>query len=239
MIHIWHEDSANSATTQFWNFLKQYSVSSIITNADIKGFNSNSKLAEYVSTYRFKSNDTYHIFIDKVVDNEKALEYWKKVKKDVSAYNNVIVHDLLCFEYMILKFKYFVAWTKPVKGNQLYNQGMILRKQFIDCIDKKQPWTRKKDIVNFVVKRFNTDTKHIQYISSENVATALISAMTNGGTIDFGVSKTRLGVCWTCDCCCKHNTSKVGNSKCRLYRYHKRACEKAKSLWNNTYAHKI
>jgi hypothetical protein len=41
MIHIWHEDNVNSATTQFWEFLKINNVSPLLRNADIIGFNGN------------------------------------------------------------------------------------------------------------------------------------------------------------------------------------------------------
>ena len=46
MIHIWHEDSTNSATTQFWNFLKNSNIHNILINADIRGFNSNKNLSD-------------------------------------------------------------------------------------------------------------------------------------------------------------------------------------------------
>lgn len=30
MIHIWHEDSNNSSTNLFWEFLKKYKVSNVM-----------------------------------------------------------------------------------------------------------------------------------------------------------------------------------------------------------------
>ncbi|MCI8311636.1 MAG: hypothetical protein HFI12_05430 [Lachnospiraceae bacterium] len=245
MIHIWHEDSTNSATTQFWNFLKNSNIHNILINADIRGFNSNKNLSDYISTYTFDNNDIYHVFIDKVSDNQKALKYYVDIKRNVSVYKNVIVHNLLCFEYLILRFKYFVEWTKPTKDNQLYNSCEIIRKQFIASIDNKEAWIKKNDIVDFIVRRYNIDTsknnwqRELQFVSSENIATVLLNTMTNGGTIDFGVSKTRLGVCWQCNCCIKYNVSVIGNKKCRIYKYNKQTLDKAKNLWNNTYAKNI
>ncbi len=81
MIHIWHEDSTNSATTQFWNFLKNSNIHNILINADIRGFNSNKNLSDYISTYTFDNNDIYHVFIDKVSDNQKALKYYVDIKE--------------------------------------------------------------------------------------------------------------------------------------------------------------
>jgi len=245
MIHIWHEDSTNSATTQFWNFLKQSCVHKILIDADIKGFNSNKNLHDYILTCSFNINDTYHIFIDKVTDNQKALKYHIAVKQKVAAYKNVIVHDLLCFEYLMLRFRYFIEWTRPTGNNKSYTECEIIRKHFITCIDNNISWVRQKQIVSFVVKRFkinvskNNWQRELQFISSENIASAILSTMTNGGTIDFGISKTRLGICWQCNCCVKHKSPAIGNKKCRIYKYNKKALDKARNLWNNTYAKNI
>lgn len=38
MVHIWHEDSKDSSTTQFWNFLKKSNISILLNGADIEGF---------------------------------------------------------------------------------------------------------------------------------------------------------------------------------------------------------
>ena len=67
MLHIWHEDSLNSSTTQFWLFLKEYGY--IPVNTDIIGHESNNKLLKYVKTQQFNSNDTYIILMDAVNDN--------------------------------------------------------------------------------------------------------------------------------------------------------------------------
>lgn len=112
-------------------------------------------------------------------------------------------------------------------------------------MDNNIPWTKQADIVKFVVKRLNVDTtksnwtSELAYISSENVAEAILNAMTNGGTTEFGISKSKFGNCWHSDCCTKHADSKTGNKKCRIYRYSKKAYAKAGNLWNNTYAKNI
>lgn len=130
MIHIWHEDSKFGATTQFWNFLKNCNVHTILCNADIKGFDGNKGLLDYIKNAAISVNDTYHIFADMVIDNQKALNYYKAIKNEASAYENVIVHDLSCFEYMMLKFRYFIEWTEPTGNNQLYRACKSVRKQF-------------------------------------------------------------------------------------------------------------
>ena len=81
MIHIWHEDSLNSSTQQFWKFLKDNKVSTLLLEADIKGFNGNENLQAYIEEEAvFNKNDTYYIFMDYVLDNEWALNVWIDTK---------------------------------------------------------------------------------------------------------------------------------------------------------------
>ena len=131
MIHIWHEDSNNSSTNLFWEFLKKYKVSNVMDNAEIKGFNGNQNLYDYVCNATYNTNDKYYIFIDCVPDNQKALRYYYGIKQSTVHINNVEVLDLLCFEYLILKFKYLLNWIKPIKITKDYSEGEIAREEFI------------------------------------------------------------------------------------------------------------
>ncbi len=240
MIHIWHEDSQNSTTSQFWNFLKVNKVSKLLVNADIQGFNGNDKLCAYLTTVIFNSNDIYYIFIDKVLDNNLALKYYLSAKKIVRNHKNVKLVDILCFEYLLLKFKYFVSWTTPVKMTKDYKICEQVRTEFIHCIETKQSWIHNNQICNFVMTKKNINNSNgLGYISSENVATLILSLMTNGGTTEFGISKTKFGGCWHQDCCFKYKNSTMGKVKCRMYRYKKTSNDKAKNLWNNTDARRI
>ena len=234
MIHIWHEDSGNSTTNQFWNFLKNNYVSRYLVNADIQAFDGNLKLCNYLAIVNFN-----------ISDNQLALKYYKKAKKIIKGHPNVKLVDLLSFEYLLLRFKYFVEWTRPIAHIQLYEECIQVRKEMIHCIETKQDWINNDIIVDFIIKRRQINTNNpkwkeeLYFISSEKIVTAIINAMTNGGTTEFGVSKTQFGRCWHCNCCCKYVKSEIGNKKCRMYRYKKTSKDKAKNLWNNTDARKI
>lgn len=244
MIHIWHEDSQNSATTYFWNFMYSNKVSSKLVNVDIQGFDGNKNLADYLRTCVFNSNDTYIILADMVLDNNKALTYYIDISTTIRKYKNVYLSDLLCFEYMMLRFKYFVSWTEPTKTIRGYQEAQQVRENFIRCIDNGKSWVNEPSIVKYIVKIKGIDTikagwqAELTHISSENIATLLLSIMTNGGTTEFGISKTHFGNCWTNNCCHKHNIA-VGDRKCRIYKYEKTSAEKAKNLWNGTLAKQI
>ncbi len=73
MIHIWHEDSSSSATNLFWEFLKEHKASNVFVDADIKGFDDNKNLHNYVCNATYNVHDTYYIFVDCVPDN---VQWW-------------------------------------------------------------------------------------------------------------------------------------------------------------------
>lgn len=52
MVHIWHEDSDNSATTQFWNFLKKTRVCYNMSFAEIRGFSGNQNLFDFTGSLK-------------------------------------------------------------------------------------------------------------------------------------------------------------------------------------------
>lgn len=216
-----------------------------ISNANIVGFGGNDRLTDAVEQERFNTRDIYIIIIDKVIDNIRAVDYCIRVESVTDKYSNVYLVDLLCFEYMILKFKHLDAWIEPVKMTQAYRDSIKARELFIQCIENDRSWIDNNELVAYVVKykRINTNNprwRHeLAYISSENLAALILNLLTNGGKTDFGISKTHLGVCWTCNCCPQYINNKVGNQKCKIYRYKKTALDKARNLWNGTQVKQI
>lgn len=246
MIHIWHEDSTSSATTSFWQFLSRNKVYPLLNIIDIQGFNGNNRLADAVRTAKFVKSDTYIILADMVLDNAKALKYYLDIKKSISNYKNVYLAKLLSFEYMMLRFKHIITWTERDKHIKSYDEAALVRDRFIQCIDNGLSWTNDNLIVSFVIKYKSIDTSRVDwrselnYISSEKVATLILSLLTNGGNREFGIRKTLLGDCWTCNCCVRHFANDtVANKSCKLYRYKKSSKDKANNLWNGTLAKQI
>ena len=94
MIHIWHEDSENSVTTQLWKFLANNIKE--LNNADIQGYGGNEKLREHIEKAKFNSLygmtvtnnikdevifDNKEGWSEKVISNEKIQELLEKEKK--------------------------------------------------------------------------------------------------------------------------------------------------------------
>lgn len=252
MIHIWHEDDLDSSTTQFWRFLKKHKLCRKLADAEIKGFGGNNKLLDELEAYVFDKDDTYYIFLDLVIDNSYVTSYIHRLNVVCKSNSNVIKVNNLCFEYLILSFIDFVKWTQPFKVNKGYKECERVRKQFIHCINNNIPWVLNKDIVDFIVKTYNIDLTtdegedRLNRITSEQIATLILSKMTNTGELGFQVSKTILGPCWTCDC--KNNCERSITSKYKdVYRHcylnklpiQKTSESKAYDLWTGTEAHNM
>lgn len=254
MLHIWHEDeytgigmAGNSATQQFWEFLKNNNVTSKLNNADIKGFNGVKNLYNHIVNQQCNINkkDTYIIFIDYAFDNPVTMRYYIAVKKYIKRYTNVVLVELLCFEYLMLTFKYLPIWVKPINDKNIksYNSLCQLRNIFIDCIEKEEKWIENPSLCNFMIniKKINGSTNEeillkLSKFTAEDVAYNLLSELTHRFSIGFKIEKTVFGDCWTCDCCRyprgypKYNKVKP----CNIYRYKKNSKEKAENLFNCT-----
>ena len=233
MLYIWHEDKKNGATQQFWEFLKNSNVSTKLTNAKIQGFEGNANLKNHIKNFKFSNRDKYIIFMDFVLDNPVAIRYYKEVYSYVKNHNNVYLSNIMCFEYMMLTFKYLETWIKPLKNNKEYRVLIHLISEFIRCIDTNNNWISSADLRNYMMKRKkSSNISDIQNISSEKVAAALINEITYDH-MHFRVNKDNLGECWKCNCCYNEFG---GKNNCNIYRYHKSSLKKAGNLWNCTAA---
>lgn len=250
MVHIWHEDSKRSSTTQFWCFLQNEFVAKILYDAEIRGFGSNEALVTELQYCKFKSSDIYYILLDNVLDNPDIVVLHKKVKRIEHKNKNVVVSNLLCFEFLILSFIYLDAWVKPYNVNKGYTSAMCVRDAFINCINNNGMWVRNKVIVDYVIDKWNLThlddfgiKRELSFITSEDIAFHLLCDIVNSGSLDFTTTKTRLGTCWTCNCCDKDNevnkTNKNNRKHCNLYRYKKDRRTKALNLLNCTAAKQI
>ena len=238
MIHIWHEDSENSVTTQLWKFLANNIKE--LNNADIRGYGGNEKLREHIEKAKFNSNDMYYIFMDYVLDNNSALNVYIDTKRYIKSLNmpNIIMSRLTCIEFMLLEYKYFISWTKPLSNiSKNYIEAEKILEKFVNTVKKQESWINDKDICKYIIYNYHIDTtkknwqEKLNYISSEKISALLCKVMTNGGKLRFNISKTILGDCWQCNCC-NLNTKKISDL-CWLYTNNNNATSqyKANMLW--------
>ena len=238
MLYVWHEDSAQSSTTQFWQFVLEKKLTQYEWN--VTGYGSNRKLLNHVEETVFNEDDIYVILIDTVFDNQKVMDIVTDLYTVVKPYKNVYVAELTCFEYMMLHFKYFINWTKPVEQNETYTYLCKVRNSFIDAIDSTGYWITDDIVREFAMQSFHLPQIELKFISSEKIATRLLSSMLNTGKNKFLVTKTILGECWTTDCCnLNFKSAEIGNQKCNIFQEKITSDEKAEILYQYTLAEQI
>lgn len=232
MLYIWHEDNPDSATQQFWEFLRDRGVSNKLYNASIKSFSGWKNLYKHAKYAKYNPCDKYIIFMDYVKDNKQIRKYHKNLREILRGLNNVYVSDMLCFEYLILSFKHLETWTKPAKPNNQYKYMCRLITLFKECQDNGDSGLNNDEILEYVKRTFTQ--KELEDISSEKIASSLLTNLTPPKS-PFKINKATLGYCWTCSCCDKV----TGERLCNIYKYKKTSEEKARNLWNCTLASSI
>ena len=230
MIHIWTEDSENSCTVQFWKFITEQLCYDKKVEINITGFGSYSKLLKYISNSVENAmiNGVYIILIDKVADNSAAVSAYIRLNKIVKSKKNIYISDLHSFEYMMLMFEEFEHWTKPYidkTSMSEYGKYFNLIPELSRVIDNG---LSIKD--SEILSELNKSSKKV---STEKIAYIILRKLTKLSDADFVIEKTYLGNCWTCRCCL-YNNNECSLSKCKMGEF-----DKAKVLFNKSYATKI
>ena len=240
MLHIWHEDNDfNSLTKQFLEFLRANNCHGSLAGADIKGYNGCTELYNHV-VYCINNNlinacDNYIILMDNIPDNPKTGKIYHDLMENIRGYNNVLLSDLLCIEFIILDFRYFRSWTRPLNNCSKYDEYLEYRKALLESL-KEYDWKATKILRNYICERFkkqsgrkNVNEEYVlEHETFETVACKLLMDLTRFGR--FKVDKTTFDDCWTCDCCIKY----IGFNTCNLYNKNMNSCVKARYLYNYT-----
>ena len=235
MIHIWHEDSNDSVTQKFWEFLREQKVLGHLGRVEIRAFEHNYELVNHLVSCSFTDTDTYFIFLDYVLDNDMIVEYIDTILSVQALHSNLIFVPLLCFEYLLLRSPLIVDWLTCTKLNIGFNRALEARQAFLAYMsgqsDKKLLET--DTLASYLCTCYNlSDKKELKgkFITTETVATLILHNLTNSLPTDFVVTKTKWGSCWTCNCCRYRNRQGL----CSLYTKLLNSQQKAKDLYTRT-----
>ena len=205
---IWHEDGEVSCTTQFWKFIIKNCSGSI--NIDAIGKSGNHRLVSEVKNLvssEIGDGEYYIIFHDAAFDNPAVQSEHSKLVKITEQFNNIYVSDLVCFEYLMLKFSKIDEWLKPIEENEKFKRLLELRERVIYIVENQYRWTEDKEVLEYVLDKVSyikDDEKRIKKlfnISIEGVVTYLIQDISKLSGGNFTVEKKQLGKCWTSRCC--------------------------------------
>ena len=185
MRYLWTEDTG--AGLHFWKLVNQLFFDDELV-VESKG--SNQGLVDAVLGLDVKVNDKYYIAFDYVVDNQDIRNKYRALKSiEQKSDGNIIILDLICFEYLILAFDKLMEWTGTGKRDKIK-----IRQEVLVAVENHGINLLKID-----------DEKTLHYIagfrrySTERVMKSLVGEFTQNEK--WSVKGSLMGECWYKDCC--------------------------------------
>ena len=145
-----------------------------------------------------KADDKYYIAFDYVVDNQDIRNKYRVLKSiEEKSDENIIILDMICFEYLILAFDKLVEWTGTGKTDKIK-----IREEVLAAVENHRINLSKID-----------GEKTLQFIagfkrySTERVMKSLVGEFTQNEK--WSVKGALMGECWYKDCCVSEYTDSL------------------------------
>jgi hypothetical protein len=108
--------------------------------------------------------------------------------------DNVLVMDIICFEYLLLEFKDLISWIYAPDDEFFTNRikAITAREKLVSMIEADE--FNYKDIKEIIDYNESVDRYNIEQLSAK----ILFDLTRNTG---FEVSKGSIGACWVNSCC--------------------------------------
>lgn len=135
-------------------------------------------------------DDIYYIAFDLVYDNVDIVNKYMDLQKAAKRYpEQIIILDMLCFEYIILSFNNLIEWTKSGRKDKIEMRQDILQavENHRINIDKIRNQKTRNYLMGF--RRYST----------EKVIKSITYELTDGK--EWSVKGDKMGKCWYKDCC--------------------------------------
>ena len=185
MKYLWTEDTG--AGLHFWQLVNRLFFDG---EMEVNSKESNQGLLDAVSQIDFNDRNTYYIAFDYVVDNQDIRNKYRLLKSFAQKSNNqIVILDMICFEYLILAFDKLTEWTGTGKKDKVKMREQILAATKEHKIDLSKI----------------EDKKTLQYLagfkkfSTERVMKSLTGELTDNE--DWTIKGKYMGTCWYNDCC--------------------------------------
>ena len=134
-IFLWIEDREGKSAYIFWvNLMKQ-----ICPEVVVESKKNNSELVKAVKALKDTSSK-YIIVFDNSFDNLQATMEQKLLKCYADQKKNVVLIDIICFEYILLEFKDLIKWIYAPDDEFLEKRANAIaaREKFVTSIDSGQ-----------------------------------------------------------------------------------------------------
>ena len=185
MKYLWTEDTG--AGLHFWKLVNQLFFDDKLI-VESKG--SNQGIIDAVAELKLEEEDKYYIAFDCVVDNQDIRNKYRMLKEFAEkSKNQIVILDMICFEYLILAFDKLIEWTGTGKKDKIK-----MREDILAVIEDHRINLSKI-----------TDEKTLRYISgfkrfsTERVMKSLAGELTENEK--WSIKGIYMGECWYKDCC--------------------------------------
>ncbi len=185
MKYLWTEDTG--AGLHFWHLVNQLFFDGEII---VESKESNQGILDAVYQLEVNAGDTYYIAFDHVVDNQDIRNKYRLLKSIADQSNGqIVILDMICFEYLILAFEKLISWTGTGKKDKIK-----IREDILSAMENHR--------INLAEIR---DEKTLKYLSgfkrfsTERVMKSLAGELTENEK--WSIRGNLMGECWYQDCC--------------------------------------
>lgn len=187
--YLWIEDRKNKSGYIFWQTILGQLCPEIV----LESKQNNSELVKAVKALE-DSENRYIVVFDNSFDNLQVAMEQKMLKKYAGDKENVILMDIICFEYILLEFKELIEWIYAPDDEFLVKRkkAITAREKLVKTIQNGE--INYKDIREIIEYNENVDNYNVEQLS----AGILFDLTRNTG---FEVSKGSVGECWIKSCC--------------------------------------
>ena len=185
MKYLWTEDTG--AGLHFWHLVNRLFFDGEFI---VESKESNQGILDAAHQLEVGAGDTYYIAFDHVVDNQDIRNKYRLLKSVADQSNGqIVILDMICFEYLILAFDKLISWTGTGKNDKIKIRGDILS-------------AMENHRINLAEIR---DEKTLKYLSgfkrfsTERVMKSLAGELTENEK--WSIRGNLMGACWYQDCC--------------------------------------
>jgi hypothetical protein len=217
---LWIEDHKDKSGYTFWKTMMAQLYPEII----VESKQNNSELVKAVRRLE-DSENKYIIVLDNAFDNLQAIMEQKRLHEFAAEKENVILLDIICFEFVLLEFRNLIKWIYAPNDEFLRKRAKAIaaRESLVNCIlSGNAAYTEEKAIVEY-------DENLTGYNIEKLSAKLLFDLTRNTG---FEVTKGVLGECWILSCC--DWVKREENDICGLDSRRLSVYDKMKNIYENT-----
>lgn len=199
MNYIWTEDTG--AGLHYWQLVNKHLFGNQFR---VESKDSNQGLLDAVRELQPEKGDRYYVAFDVVYDNMDVMNKYLELNELAAIYpGQIVLLDMICFEYIILSFRKLIEWTGTGKRDKIRKRDKIMAAVRGHKIEIGQ-------IDDVKMRDYLMGFKHY---STERVIKAVTYELTENDR--WSVKGEKMGDCWHQDCCILDN---FGKARCNVGR---------------------